>query len=99
MLITKDTLRFLPNDIYNTHTSTSQSQQVDMTKRFFPSLEISLQALGLWLISAYDLLGDDEFFGLFVLDDAASTEELVLEDGYEGELLEEQGQLGLFAAA
>lgn len=62
-----------------------------MAEGFFPSLEVSLQALGLGLIGADDLLGDDELFGLFVLDDAASTEELVLEDGYEGELLEQLG--------
>lgn len=91
MLITEYPLRFLPDDIYANHIRTSQSQQVDMTEGFFPSLEVCLQALGLGLIGADDLLGDDEFFGLFVLDDAASTEELVFEDRYEGELLEQLG--------
>lgn len=70
-----------------------------MTKRLLPALEVGLQALSLGLIGADDLLGDDEFFGLLVLDDAAATEELVLEDGYEGEFLQQLSQLRLFAAA
>ena len=70
-----------------------------MAKGLLPALEVGLQALRLWLIGADDLLGDDELFGLLVLDDAASAEELVLEDRYEGELLQQLGQLGLLAAA
>ena len=70
-----------------------------MTKGLLPALEVRLQTLCLGLIGADDLFGDDEFFGLFVLDDAAATEELVLEDRYEGELLQQLRQLRLFTAA
>lgn len=70
-----------------------------MAKGLLPALEVGLQALRLWLIGADDLLGDDELFGLLMLDDAASAEELVLEDRHEGELLQQLGQFGLLAAA
>lgn len=53
-----------------------------MHKGGLPPLKLFVHFIHFFLIGAVDLFGDDILFGLLMLDDAASFEELVLVRGY-----------------
>ena len=57
--------------------------------------ELRIQSVRVSLTLAVHLFGDDELFRLFVLENAAPSEQLVLVDGDEVELAQDEAELGL----
>lgn len=68
-----------------------------MGKSILPAFEFGIELGSFSFVLTYDLLRDDEFLALFMLNDTASSEKLVLIDWDEAKLLQQLRQLRLLA--